>query len=89
MPKGKKFSKSLRRNVFRKVNIFESNDPLIWRKDCMDEIISLANYGKDVKYGWNICHLDNDSNNNNVSNLMPQSYKCYKICTKNEKETLC
>lgn len=62
--------------VWEKGSIVLNNDANVWRKDQCGAWIGRSFYGdRNSKYGWEIDHIDNDTDNNNLSNLRPLQWK--------------
>lgn len=71
----KTFSKEERTAVFRRADIIPGKDENQWRKDRHGKVICNASYGHEASdYGWNIHHIDGNSNNNVDSNLEAVHY---------------
>jgi len=70
------FSNQDIQNVWSKGSIVERNDINIWRKDQCGAWINRDLYGdRDSQYGWEIDHIDTNTNNNILSNLRPLQWK--------------
>ena len=70
------FSNEDIQNVWNKGSIIPGNDSNIWRKDQCGAWIGRSFYGdRNSKYGWEIDHIDTNTNNDNLSNLRPLQWK--------------
>lgn len=58
--------------VWRKGKIVAGVDPGKWRKDACQAWMSFDAYGnRDSAFGWEIDHVDGDSDDDRLSNLQP------------------
>lgn len=62
--------------VWEKGTITPNYDASLYRKDQCGAWITRSLYGnRNSKYGWEIDHVDIDTDNNNLSNLRPLQWK--------------
>jgi len=62
--------------VWEKGTVVTNNDQKVWRKDKCKAWIKRDKYGdRDSTYGWEIDHIDGDSENDDLSNLQPLQWE--------------
>jgi hypothetical protein len=70
------FSNQDIQSVWGKGSIVINNDANIWRKDQCGAWIKKSFYGdRNSQYGWEIDHIDTNTDNNDLSNLRPLQWK--------------
>jgi hypothetical protein len=70
------FSNQDIQSVWEKSAIVPPNDGNVWRKDQCGAWIKKIFYGsRNSEYGWEIDHIDTDTNNNSLSNLRPLQWE--------------
>ena len=66
------FSNDDIQNVWSKGSIVPGNDSAYWRMDQCGAWIGRFSYGiRNSEYGWEVDHIDTNTNNNVLSNLRP------------------
>jgi len=69
-------NEEIKKNVWNKGQIVQNNNQEIWRKDQCDAWIKYNEYGnRNSDYGWEIDHIDCNTDNNSLSNLRPLQWK--------------
>ncbi len=70
------FSLSDMQSVWEKGQIVSGNDPNVWKKDQCGAWIGRQFYGsRNSQYGWEIDHIDTNTDNNSLSNLRPLQWE--------------
>lgn len=70
------FSNEDIQKVWEKGSFILDNDSNVWRKDQCGAWIGKDFYGdRNSEYGWEIDHIDTNTNNNSLSNLRPLQWK--------------
>lgn len=63
-------------SIWEKGQIVPNNDPNVWRKDQCGAWIGRQSYGiRNFQYGWEIDHIDTNTDNNSLSNLRPLQWE--------------
>ena len=64
------------REVWGKGSVVLGNDQNLWRKDQCGAWIGRQFYGnRNSQYGWEVDHIDTNTENNQLSNLRPLQWK--------------
>lgn len=76
----KKLSKKIIKDVFELLPKFSNDEKDSQkRKDYKGRIIAFHSYGKrDHKYGWNIDHINRNTENNSLENLRAVHYETHE-----------
>ena len=70
------FSNEEIQKVWEKGSVVTGKDPSQWRKDQCSAWIGRSFYGnRDSIYGWEVDHIDHDTDNNSLANLRPLQWK--------------